>query len=136
MDRDVASFQEIYERYAADVFRFSLWLCGNADDITAESFARFWTSESEIRTETVKAYLFAIARNHFLHEKRKTDRVTRLTDAVAHGDPKLVLRVVFPNPAVLRQERDGDRSHPQDTKNGVPLALECGTHRGPPRYRV
>ena len=67
-------FEELYAKYAKDVYRFSFWLCGDnamAKDITSETFVRVWTSESEIRFETVKAYLFAIARNFYLHEKRR-----------------------------------------------------------------
>jgi len=66
-------FEDLYAKYAGDVYRFSFWLCGDtalAKDITSETFVRVWTSDSEIRFETVKAYLFAIARNLYLHEKR------------------------------------------------------------------
>ena len=74
------TFHELYERYAKDVYRYACWLSGSADDaddITSETFARAWVGRSDIRTETVKAYLFVIARNYYLkqlrHEKRKTD---------------------------------------------------------------
>lgn len=73
-------FHEIYERYAKDVYRYACWLSGSADDaddITSETFARVWVGRSDIRTETVKAYLFTIARNLYLkqsrHEKRKME---------------------------------------------------------------
>ncbi len=42
-----------------------------ADDITSETFVRAWTSPAKIRTETVKAYLFTIARNVYLQMLRK-----------------------------------------------------------------
>jgi RNA polymerase sigma-70 factor (ECF subfamily) len=74
------TFHEIYERYSRDVYRYAFWLAGSADDaddITSETFARAWAGREEIRTETVKAYLFAIARNIYLkgqrHRKRETD---------------------------------------------------------------
>jgi RNA polymerase sigma-70 factor, ECF subfamily len=60
------NFPEVYERYARDVHRFSLYLCGNyalAEDLTAETFVHAFCVGSEIRVGTVKAYLFAIARN-------------------------------------------------------------------------
>jgi RNA polymerase sigma-70 factor (ECF subfamily) len=65
------TFHELYSRYAGDVYRFAHWLSGNphdARDITSETFVRAWTSPNEPRMETVKAYLFTIARN--LHRKQ------------------------------------------------------------------
>ena len=83
MDKDITTFNELYGRYARDVYRFAFWLCGDqedAKDITSETFARVWTSESETRPGTVKAYLFTIARNLFLQQRRKTQRTSRLTE--------------------------------------------------------
>jgi RNA polymerase sigma-70 factor (ECF subfamily) len=71
------SFQEIYELYAAEVYRFALWLTGDrsdAEDITSETFVRAWVRTNSIRTETLKAYLFTIARNIYLGKQRKTNR--------------------------------------------------------------
>jgi RNA polymerase sigma-70 factor (ECF subfamily) len=65
------TFHELYGHYAADVYRFAHWLTGNPDDardITSETFVRVWTAGKAPRAESVKAYLFAIARN--LHRKR------------------------------------------------------------------
>ncbi|MCA9927507.1 MAG: hypothetical protein KC419_03475, partial [Anaerolineales bacterium] len=48
------NFQALYESYAADVYRFALWLAGDrleAEDITSETFIRAWTHRSPIRTE-------------------------------------------------------------------------------------
>jgi RNA polymerase sigma-70 factor (ECF subfamily) len=62
------SFQELYESYATEVYRFAFWLAGDsseAEDITSETFVRAWVNRSSIRTETLKAYLFTIARNAF-----------------------------------------------------------------------
>jgi RNA polymerase sigma-70 factor (ECF subfamily) len=42
-----------------------------AEDITSETFIRAWAHNSKIRTETLKAYLFAIARNVYLEQLRK-----------------------------------------------------------------
>jgi RNA polymerase sigma-70 factor, ECF subfamily len=90
MEPREAGFQHIYKRYAADVYRFSYWLCGNADDakdITSETFVRIWTSESETRLETVKAYLFTIARNLYLHQQRNKHRHVSLTEQIADTTP-------------------------------------------------
>jgi RNA polymerase sigma factor (sigma-70 family) len=77
-------FHNLYERYAPDVYRFALYMCRNraqAEDITSETFVRIWTGSEEIRTATVKAYLFTIARNLYLRDLRKAARYTELEEA-------------------------------------------------------
>lgn len=71
MDDRSTTFHELYAKYADDVYRFAHWLSGNpedARDISSETFVRAWTAPNEPRMDTVKAYLFAIARN--LHRKQ------------------------------------------------------------------
>ncbi len=83
MSQDVTTFEELYERYANDVYRFAYWLCGNPDDakdITSETFVRLWTSENETRLESVKGYLFTIARNLHLQQLRKKKRFTPINE--------------------------------------------------------
>lgn len=67
-------FSALYRRYAADIYRFALYLSGNkalADDITAETFTRVWMARDRIRVDTVKAYLLMIARNLYRDSLRK-----------------------------------------------------------------
>lgn len=74
--------EELYRRHAQDVFRFAYWLCGDradAEDITSETFVRAWSHDARLNLATVKGYLFAIARNLFLHEQRRAGR--------RHGGP-------------------------------------------------
>ncbi len=81
MNESVISFNNIYQRYAQDVYRFSFWLCGNSDeakDITSETFIRLWTAKNDIIVETVKAYLFTIARNLFLQRQRSPKQMVEL----------------------------------------------------------
>ena len=85
------TFQELYESYVDDVYRFSLWLSGDrfeAEDITSDTFIRAWVSKRRIRTETLKAYLFAIARNLFLEKQRKKNRQVTLVDIYPHQAPE------------------------------------------------
>jgi len=82
------NFKDLYESYAAEVYRFNLWLVGNiseAEDITSETFIRAWVHHTKIRTETVKAYLFTISRNIYLQHLRKKKRQVILEDV--HPDP-------------------------------------------------
>lgn len=79
------SFGELYQRYARDVYRFSFYLSGNpvlAQDITSETFVLCLTSSEPIRVETVKGYLFTIARNVYLKEWRKNARRADLDDSI------------------------------------------------------
>jgi RNA polymerase sigma-70 factor (ECF subfamily) len=83
-------FKDLYESFSPDVYRFAFWLSGDpndAEDITSETFVRAWTRRSTIRTETLKAYLFAIARNVYLRQKRREGREVKLEDV--HEAPGL-----------------------------------------------
>lgn len=83
------SFQDLYETNATEVYRFAFWLTGDsseAEDITSETFIRAWVRISTIRTETLRAYLFTIARNIFLEQRRKRKRQSAFED-------------IYPNPA-------------------------------------
>jgi RNA polymerase sigma-70 factor (ECF subfamily) len=85
----MSDFSALYKQYAPDVHRFALYLSGqraDAEDITAETFARVWASPEPIVMATVKGYLFTIARHVFLHSLRKTSRHDALDEDVP--DPR------------------------------------------------
>jgi len=70
----MTEFEALYRRYARDVHRFALYLCGEraaAEDITSETFVRAWNASGPIRAATAKAYLFTIARNCYLEGLRR-----------------------------------------------------------------
>ena len=76
-------FREVYETYSNDVYRYAYWLCRDtavAEDITSETFARAWAGREKIRTETVRAYLLTIARNLYLKQNEKNQRLTDIYD--------------------------------------------------------
>jgi RNA polymerase sigma-70 factor (ECF subfamily) len=111
-------FGGLYERHAPDVFRFVLYLTGHradAEDITAETFARAWSARGAIRVGTVKAYLLMIARNLVRDRSRSPWRVDAIGDAIAdaHAGPERTaedreeLQTVL---AVLARLPEGDRS--------------------------
>jgi RNA polymerase sigma-70 factor (ECF subfamily) len=86
----MTDFSALYKKYALDVFRFALYLSGErseAEDITSETFVRAWTAPGTIRTETVKAYLFTIARNLFLQKVRKKGRQVELDEELRDSQP-------------------------------------------------
>jgi len=90
------NFLDLYEGYAAEVYRFAIWLSGDifdAEDITSETFIRAWAHNNTIRTETFKAYLFTIARNVYLLQRRKRKNQLPLHDDVhdpAPGPEKVI----------------------------------------------
>ena len=84
----MTDFETLYDRYAADVFRFALYLAGNRDDasdLTSETFVRLWAAPGEIRMNTVKGYLLTITRNLYLQSLRRTRRQVELDESL--GDP-------------------------------------------------
>lgn len=114
----MTNFRTLYQRYSGDVFRFALYLSGNrsdAEDITSETFVRAWTSSARIRADTVKGYLFTIARNLYLRGLRRSRRDVELQrpiedtapDPLAMAEQKAQFRAVL---ARLRELPEVDRS--------------------------
>ena len=54
--------------------------------MTSETFVRLWTAP-DVRVATVKAYLFAIARNLYLQGLRRNRHVQSLDDAIEDPRP-------------------------------------------------
>ena len=81
MAPEMMDFQSLYERHAAEVRRFALYLCGDpvmADEITSDTFVKAWLAIGRIREPTVKSYLFSIARNIYRDMLRRGVRHTEL----------------------------------------------------------
>ena len=94
------SFHQLYECYAADIYRFAFWLSGDsreAEDITSETFIRAWVKHNSFRTETLKAYLFTIARNLYLEGQRSTPQQIALEDIYPdpNPNPEKVVEIQF-----------------------------------------
>ncbi len=81
-------FSSLFQTYAPDLHRFALYLSGNpalADDLVSETFVRLWNAQKRVDLATVRGYLFAILRNLYLQDLRRSSRATELDDS-AH-DP-------------------------------------------------
>jgi RNA polymerase sigma-70 factor (ECF subfamily) len=79
----MTDIENLYKRYAGDVRRFALYLCGDvvmADEITSDTFTRVWMATDRIRQPTVKSYLFTIARNAYIDLLRRAARHTQLEE--------------------------------------------------------
>ena len=114
----MTSFQELYESYARDVYRFALYLSGDpavADDVASETFIRVWSSPDTVRLATVKAYLLTIARNLYLMERRRSSRSQSLDETVPDSGPSLLRQVDMKNELervlrALQELPEADRS--------------------------
>lgn len=88
----MTNYHELYTKYAGDVYRFALFLCGNAaeaEEITAETFARAVTGKTPLVSATVKGYLLTIARNLHIEFIRYRKRLTELTPELPDSQPHL-----------------------------------------------
>ena len=88
-DVRATSFAELYVAHARPVYRFALYLCGDreiAADITSETFLRVWTADQPLRVESVRTWLFVIARNVYLHELRHLRRRAALDSTMPSAD--------------------------------------------------
>ena len=95
------NFSELYGRYAQDVHRFALYLCGNqslAEDLTSETFVRALCGPTDLRLGTVKAYLFAITRNLYRDSVAKRGQTVATVSLPEPYDPR-------PDPEVSAQGR-------------------------------
>jgi len=87
--RDTMDFSEIYERYSRDVHRFSLYLSGDralAEDLTSETFVHAFCGPGDLRVDTVKTYLFAIARNLYRDAVERQSRLIPIEEAPERAD--------------------------------------------------
>ena len=86
----MTDFHELYRRYAADVYRFARFLSGDAaeaEEITAETFARALTGRTPLISATVKGYLLTIARNLHVESARRRKRIAGLPPELPDARP-------------------------------------------------
>lgn len=119
------SFEELYVAYSPDVYRFANWLSGNskdAEDITSETFVRAWLNFNKIQTETLKAYLFTIARNLYLESLRKNRNHLELKET--HTDPSPRPEKVLEYQGDLEQVRHTLQSLPEIDRSAFVLRVQ------------
>ena len=114
----MTDIESLYQRYAPDVRRFALFLSGDpvmADEITSDTFVSAWLARERIRQPTVKAYLFAIARNLYRDTQRHHERYAELDEemtdkrinVLAHMEQTAEVRAVL---VALQQLPELDRT--------------------------
>ena len=84
------TFEQLYSTYYSDVYRFSVWLTRDstqAEDLASETFVRAWGRRDRLRTETLKGYLLAIARNIYLKQLRRSKNHAELPEVLVDTAP-------------------------------------------------
>ncbi len=78
---DVRIIEEMYDAYAADLYRYLFFLTHDAalsEDLLSETFVRAIGALSAFRGESSeKTWLFGIARNVWLSQLKKSNRISR-----------------------------------------------------------
>lgn len=121
----VTNFHELYQKYAQDVYRFAYWLCNNAqdaEDITSETFVRALTSNGQIKTETVKAYLLTIARNLAYKKSNREKRFVPLETNI--NEPQMGPLQIIENSASLQTAMQFIQTLPEVDRAALILRLQ------------
>jgi RNA polymerase sigma-70 factor (ECF subfamily) len=85
-----ARFEAVARQYAADLFRFAVWLCGNealARDLVQETFLRAWRAIDSLKDDNAaKSWLITILRREYARTfERKVPPLTDI-DSVTVAD--------------------------------------------------
>jgi RNA polymerase sigma-70 factor, ECF subfamily len=101
------SFEELYEAYSADIYRFAYWLSGNsadAEDIMSDTFIRAWFNFDPTNMDTLKAYLMKIARNIYLEMIRKNRKDTTLEEHLPDHQGNIEVKLQLQSELTVIQE--------------------------------
>ncbi|WP_299551755.1 RNA polymerase sigma-70 factor [Seonamhaeicola sp.] len=92
-------FEKVFKDYSKMIRNFIYSKCGNldlAEDLTQDAFVKLWNNCSKVSLETVKGYLFTLAKNSFLNEVKHQKVVLKYQNtknsAQNNEDPEFVLR--------------------------------------------
>src|SRR3979490_1010096 len=93
-DLDAASMRALYDEHAGALWRYAVRLTGDrarAEDVTQETLLRAWlhpevSSDSE---RSVRAWLFAVARNMIIAERRSSRFLKEAYELDGSGTPDL-----------------------------------------------
>ncbi|HEB57642.1 MAG TPA: sigma-70 family RNA polymerase sigma factor [Gammaproteobacteria bacterium] len=111
MSTPQTQFDALVQAYHALLYRYALWLCGNAaqsEDLVQETFLRAWKSLHRLREPAAaKAWLLTILRREFLRGTRRRCVVTRSLDTLDANHTALM----DTRPALVDELSDRSRLH-------------------------
>jgi len=86
---DISAFERLFDRYEQRIFGF-FWRLGRdteqAKDCTQETFLRLWKARRRYRPKgKFSSYLFRIAKNHLLNERKKQKFQNRIEQQYAES---------------------------------------------------
>jgi RNA polymerase sigma-70 factor (ECF subfamily) len=87
---DEARFESVYATYAPVVSRYCAYSTGSrhtAEDLTAETFARFLVRGEPVADDIVERWLLRVARNLCASHHRSTTRSRRFLARLAESEP-------------------------------------------------
>jgi len=97
MSTPQAQFNALVQAYHALLYRYALWLCGNAalsEDLVQETFLRAWKSLHHLREPgAARQWLLTILRREFLRNRKRhapLDKASRSLDELDGDDAALV----------------------------------------------
>jgi len=87
-------FDRLATAYAADLYRFAMWLCGNdalAKDLVQETYLRAWKALDKLRDdEAAKGWVLTILRREYARTfERKVPKFTDVDQVVVVEDSEL-----------------------------------------------
>lgn len=93
-------FRDIFDHNYEYVRNYLFYLSGDinlAEDLVQDVFLQLWENRLKVKDETVRAYLFTIARNNFFKDKRrqKYDLAFRSTyfEKIENESPEFVMEM-------------------------------------------
>jgi len=95
---EINEFKALFDQYYDPIRKFLYYKCGDMDqseDLCQDVFMKLWDKRDDVKSETVKSYLYTIANNMLLnkirHEKVKMSFVEQHKDQQEEESPEYQL---------------------------------------------
>ncbi|PIF05356.1 MAG: RNA polymerase subunit sigma-70 [Draconibacterium sp.] len=93
-------FEDVFEANFDYIRNYLYYLSGDvalSEDLTQDVFVQLWEKRDQVKNETIRPYLFTIARNSFLksYRRNKTDLRFKSTyfEKIEHESPDFIMEV-------------------------------------------
>jgi RNA polymerase sigma-70 factor (ECF subfamily) len=74
-EKDIEWFKAVFNDHFESIRNYLYYLSGNitlAEDLTQDVFLSLWKDHHKIRKETIRAYLYTVAKNNYFKHHRRT----------------------------------------------------------------